>query len=71
MSQEEVFNFLKRSKTKWFTGKKIAEKLRASTGSVTNNLNKLRDSGQIHHKFVTADSEVAMKRKVYAYRFKR
>ncbi|MBN2368578.1 HTH domain-containing protein [Candidatus Woesearchaeota archaeon] len=42
MGQQEVFSFLKTNKGKWYTSKDIAEKLRVSIGSVTNNLKKLR-----------------------------
>ena len=50
MSQQEVSDFLKRYRTKWFTSKEIAEKLKVSTGSVINNLSKLRKSKQIKYK---------------------
>jgi hypothetical protein len=42
MGQQEVFNFLKKNRAKWFTSKEIAKGLKASLGSVTNNLKKLR-----------------------------
>jgi len=47
MSQQEVSDFLKKHKGKWFTSKEIAEKLKVSTGSVINNLSKLRKSKQV------------------------
>ena len=42
MGQQEVFQFLKEHKGKWFTSKDIASNLNVSVGSVTNNLKKLR-----------------------------
>ena len=42
MGQQEVFNFLKKNKGRWFTSKDIARGLNVSLGSVTNNLKKLR-----------------------------
>ncbi len=47
MGQQEVSDFLKRFNTKWFTSKEIAYKLGVSTGSVINNLSKLRKSRQV------------------------
>ena len=37
-----MFSFLKNNKKKWFTSKDIADGLKVSLGSVTNNLKKLR-----------------------------
>jgi DNA-binding MarR family transcriptional regulator len=42
MSQQEIFNFLKKHPKKWFTAKEINEYLHLSQGSVSNNLKKLR-----------------------------
>lgn len=42
MGQQEVFNFLKKHKNKWYTTKEISDLLNVSIGSVTNNLKKLR-----------------------------
>ncbi|MEM4397160.1 MAG: HTH domain-containing protein [Candidatus Woesearchaeota archaeon] len=42
MTQQEVFNFLKKNKGKWLTSKDISDKMNVSIGSVTNNLKKLR-----------------------------
>ena len=47
MGQQEVSDFLKKYKTKWFTSKEIAKSLKVSTGSVINNLSKLRKSKQV------------------------
>lgn len=47
MGQQEVSDFLKKHRAKWFTSKEIARKLKVSTGSVINNLSKLRKSKQV------------------------
>ncbi|MBD3203059.1 hypothetical protein GF327_02095 [Candidatus Woesearchaeota archaeon] len=50
MSQQEVYQFLKRNPKGWFTSKQIAERLDASVGSVTCNLKKLRKSSEVNFK---------------------
>jgi len=50
MGQQEVFNFLKKNRNKWFTSRQIADKLKASYGSVSVSIMKLRQSGQITFK---------------------
>jgi len=52
MGQQEVYDFLKKNKRKWFTSKEIAEGLLVSIGSVTNNLKKLRKTNSIKHKLL-------------------
>lgn len=47
MGQQEVFDFLKRNNTRWWTSKEIAEKLDASIGSVTTTLTKLRKRKEV------------------------
>ena len=47
MGQQEVFTFLKNNRNKWFTSKQIADKLKASYGSVSVSVMKLRQSKQI------------------------
>jgi len=50
MGQQEVFTFLKKNRDKWFTSRQIADKLKASYGSVSVSIMKLRQSGQIKYK---------------------
>ncbi|MBN2368464.1 hypothetical protein JXC34_05590 [Candidatus Woesearchaeota archaeon] len=47
MGQQEVYDFLKRHKGRWWSSKDIAARLKASLGSVTNNLTKLRKRNEI------------------------
>lgn len=47
MGQQEVSDFLKKHPLRWFTSKEIAKQLKVSTGSVINNLSKLRKSKQV------------------------
>ncbi|MFH0875732.1 MAG: hypothetical protein V1859_07375 [archaeon] len=61
MGQQEVYDFLKKFRTKWFTSKQIAVGLKVSIGSVTNNLKKLRKTGSVKHK---------MSENRYHYQFK-
>ena len=51
MGQQEVYDFLKKHKGKWFTSKEIADGLKASQGSVTTCLKKLRDSSAIDSEY--------------------
>jgi len=51
MGQQEVYTFLKRNKSKWFTSKSIANKLNSSLGSITTCLKKLRDSSAVSFKY--------------------
>lgn len=51
MGQQEVFSFLKDNRGKWFTSKDIAQGLKVSLGSVTNNLKKLRKTEKDTIKF--------------------
>ncbi len=50
MGQQEVFTFLKKNSNKWFTSRQIADKLKASYGSVSVSMMKLRQSEQIKFK---------------------
>ena len=50
MGQQEVFNFLKKNRNKWFTSRQIADKLKVSYGSVSVSLMILRRSEQIKFK---------------------
>jgi Mn-dependent DtxR family transcriptional regulator len=64
MGQQEVYEFLKKNKRKWFTSKEIAKGLNVSLGSVTNNLKKLRSSKEILYK------ESSKRKNMYWYKFK-
>ena len=50
MGQQEVYNFLKEHKGKWFTSKEISKETGVSIGSVTMSLKKLRKSQLIKYK---------------------
>lgn len=50
MGQQEVSDFLRQHRQKWFSSKEIARSLAVSTGSVINNLSKLRKSGNVSYK---------------------
>jgi biotin operon repressor len=63
MGQQEVYDFLKKNKTMWFTSKEITKKLKISLGSITTSLKKLRQSGILFHRFTG-------KRHLYEYKFK-
>ena len=67
MGQQEVYDFLKKHRGKWYTSKEIADGLRASVGSVTTCLQKLRDSSDIDSEYGKGHS----RKNAYAYRFKR
>ena len=50
MGQQEVYNFLKKRKNRWFLSKEISKGLDVSIGSVTNCLKKLRETKSINFK---------------------
>ena len=69
MGQQEVYDFLKKYKSRWHTSKEIANGLKASVGSVTTCLQKLRDSSAIDFEY---GKGIGLSRKnAYVYRFKR
>ena len=67
MGQQEVYDFLKKHRGRWFTSKKIANGLKASVGSVTTCLQKLRDSSTIDFEYGKGHN----RKNAYVYRFKR
>ncbi len=71
MGQQDVYDFLKKNRTKWMSARDIAEGLKASLGSVTNNLKKLRESKQIFFRMNDRTIKPAGKKKIYEYKFKR
>ena len=64
MGQQEVSDFLKKHRGKWFTSKEIAKNLKVSTGSVINNLSKLRKSKQVLFKKAGRANQYIYKYKV-------
>jgi len=69
MGQQEVYDFLKKHKGGWHTSKEIANGLKASVGSVTTCLQKLRDSSAIDSEYGTGNGTT--RKNAYVYRFKR
>ena len=67
MGQQEVYTFLRKNRTKWFTSKEIANKLNASLGSVTTCLKKLRDSSAVSFKFPNKQGQG---KNSYIYKFR-
>jgi len=67
MGQQEVYTFLKRNNSKWFTSKEIANKLSASLGSVTTCLKKLRDSSSVSFKYPNKQGQG---KNFYVYKFR-
>ena len=70
MSQDEVYNFLKKHRNKWFTARQIAEGLKASYGSVSTNLTRLRMSEQVKHKKNKTNSKTQGRRGEFVYSHK-
>jgi len=68
MGQQEVYDFLRKNKKKWYSSKDIAQKLDVSVGSVTNSLRRLRESKQVLYKVNKRDIS---NRKVFEYKFKK
>lgn len=71
MSQQDVYEFLRKHKTSWFSARDIKEQLDVSIGSITNSLKKLRESKQILYRIVQRKSKTSNKRQIYEYKFKR
>jgi DNA-binding MarR family transcriptional regulator len=71
MGQQDVYEYLKKNKSKWLSARDIAAGLKASLGSVTNNLKKLRESKQIYFRMNDRTIKPAGKKKIYEYKFKR
>ena len=69
MGQQEVYDFLKKHRSKWYTSKEIANKLKASHGSVTTCLKKLRDSSAIDSNFKKGIGPT--KKNAYVYKFRK
>ncbi|MBI2130546.1 hypothetical protein HYU10_02135 [Candidatus Woesearchaeota archaeon] len=69
MGQQEVYDFLERHKGKWLTSKEIADKLRASLGSVTSCLKRLRESSAIDFEYGKGIGFGG--KNAYVYRFKK
>jgi len=67
MGQQEVYDFLKENKRKWFTSKEINQKLKISLGSVTTSLKKLKQSRLIYYKLT---NQGRPGRSSYQYMFK-
>ena len=68
MGQQEVYDYLKKHKGRWFTSKEIALGLKASVGSVTTSLKKLRDSSAVDSEYKHKISPGS--KNAYFYRFK-
>ena len=64
MGQQEIYDFLKKNKIKWFTSRDISAGLDVSIGSVTNCLRKLRESRSVQFK-------ESGHRNQFQYKFKR
>ena len=64
MGQQEIYDFLKKNKRKWYTSREISEKLKVSIGSVTNALKKLRRSRTIQFR-------TSQHKNQFEYKFKR
>jgi Mn-dependent DtxR family transcriptional regulator len=64
MGQQEIYDYLKKNKARWFTSKDISKGLKVSIGSVTSCLKKLRHSRTIHFR-------TSKNRNQYEYKFKR
>ena len=63
MGQQDIYDFLKKNQTKWFTSKELSERLKISIGSVTMSLKKLRESKRVKFK--------QSKRNTFQYMFKK
>ena len=65
MGQQEIYDLLKKNKTRWFTTKDISKQIDVSIGSITSCVKKMRISNFLNFK------EEPRKRKTFLYSFKR
>jgi DNA-binding transcriptional regulator GbsR (MarR family) len=65
MGQQEVYDFLKKNKRKWYTSREISTALKLSIGSVTMSLKKLRNSKSLKYKMCKD------RKNTYKYQFKK
>ena len=68
MGQQEVYDFLKKHKGKWYTSKEIANGLKASVGSVTTCLQKLRESSAVDSQYGQGTGHSGKNAYVYKFR---
>ncbi len=52
MGQQEILEYLKKNRTKWFSTKELSEKLHISIGSITFSAKKLRKTRFVYFKKV-------------------
>jgi Mn-dependent DtxR family transcriptional regulator len=71
MGQQEVYDLLRKYRTKWFNARDIAKLLDASFNTVVGNLKRLRKAGIVVFKKAYQVVEPAGKRLVYLYKFKK
>ena len=64
MGQQEIYDFLKKHKTKWYTSRDISNQLKVSIGSVTNCLKKLRQTNSIRFR-------TSARKNQFEYKFKK
>ena len=70
MGQQEVYNLLKRHRSKWFSTKEITDKLKISAGSVTTSLKKLRKAKIVNFRMAKRLVGRSGKKEVYVYKLK-
>ncbi len=68
MGQQEVYNFLKKHSTHWFTSKDVCNRIDMSLGSVTVSLKKMRENNEIFYKKIGIKQG---NKKGYLYKFKK
>lgn len=69
MSQQEVYNFLKKNKSKWFNNSQIIEFVNCEMASLSRSTKKLSESGIIMKKDVVEQTKQG-KRHIYYYKIK-
>jgi predicted transcriptional regulator len=70
MSQQDVYDLLKKYRNKWFDSREIAKRLNASFNTVVSNLMRLRKAGMIAYKTAVKIIKPAGKKIVYMYKYK-
>jgi|TARA_B100001971_G_C18156845_1_gene519049 Mn-dependent DtxR family transcriptional regulator len=71
MGQQDVYDLLKKYKSKWLNAREIANLLDASFNTVVGNLKRLRKAGIVVFKKAYQVVEPAGRRIVYLYRYKK
>ena len=68
MSQQDVHDFLKKYKSKWYKAEHIAQRMSVSLGSIQRSVKKMRERKEIYFKVGTHKND---ERRYLLYKYKK